>query len=243
MEKRVTVLNCPIDICDMQEAIDLSICAIRENKNFHVITVNPEMVMNAQKNEAFFNILNSSDLNIADGIGVRVALKLQGISQVQLRGIDFSRELIKLASEEKLKIGFIGATEEVIQKAKDNILKEYPDLEIVYLRNGYFSNDDMIIDEIKEASPSILLVGLGSPRQEEFIVKLKNKINNCIMVGVGGSFDVFSGNVQEAPKIYQKLGIEWLYRTILQPERFKRIFPTLPLFLIKCIIAIISKKG
>ena len=91
------------------------------------------------------------------------------------------------------------------------------------------------------ARPQILLVGLGSPFQEEFIVKLKQKLDGCVMVGVGGSFDVFSGIVEEAPIIYRKLGLEWLYRTLKQPERFKRIFPLLPMFLIKCIIN--SKKG
>ena len=81
-----------------------------------------------------------------------------------------------------------------------------------------------------------MLIGLGSPRQEEFIVKLKQSINGCIMVGVGGSFDVFSGIVKESPVIFRKLGLEWLYRTLLQPERFKRIFPVLPIFLLKCIM-------
>ena len=85
-------------------------------------------------------------------------------------------------------------------------------------------------------------MGLGSPKQEEIIVKLKNKLKSCVLIGVGGSFDVFSGLTKEAPVIYRKMGIEWLYRTILQPERFKRIFPTLPLFLIKCIIETTFKK-
>ena len=113
----------------------------------------------------------------------------------------------------------------------------------MYLRNGYFKNDEEIIKEIIDASPQILLVGLGSPKQEEIISKLKNNLTGCTMVGVGGSFDVFSGIVKESPEIYRKLGIEWLYRTIKQPERFKRIFPTLPIFLIKCIINTVKKKG
>ena len=84
---------------------------------------------------------------------------------------------------------------------------------------------------------------MGSPYQEEIIFKLKDILQNTVMIGVGGSFDVFSGVVKESPLIYQKLGLEWLYRTICQPERFKRIFPVLPIFLIKCIIESIFKKG
>ena len=243
MSMKAFVLNCPIDLISSNEALNKADDAIKNNKNYQIITMNPEMIMNAQKNEHFFNILSNSDLNIADGVGVKIALKLKKINQNQIRGVDFSRELIKLASENNYRIAFLGAKEEVIQKAKENFLKKYPNLNFVYTRNGYFDNENEIIEEIKSANPQILLVGLGSPKQEEIILKLKSVLNGCTMVGVGGSFDVFSGIVKESPVIYRKLGLEWLYRTILQPERFKRIFPVLPIFLIKCIIESIQKKG
>lgn len=243
MEKRATVLNCPIDLYAADEALNKVRSALSEKRNFHVITINPEMIMNAQKNKAFFDIVNNSDMNIIDSVGVKLALKFQGINQNQVRGVDFARLLVKEAAQKNLKIAFLGAKEEVINKTCENFLKKYPNLNIVYSRNGYFSDDEKILNEIKEKSPDIVLVGLGSPRQEEFIVKLKNYLQGATMVGIGGAFDVFSGFVKESPKIYQKLGLEWLYRTILQPERFKRIFPVLPLFLIKCIIDTIAKKG
>lgn len=243
MSMKAFVLNCPIDLCSLDEALNKANDAIRNNINFQIITINPEMIMNAQKNEHFFNILSNSDLNIADGVGVKIALKLNKINQNQIRGVDFSRELTKLASENNYRIAFLGAKEEIIQKAKENFLKKYPNLNFVYTRNGYFDDENKIIEEIKSANPQILLVGLGSPKQEEIIVKLKSVLQGCTMVGVGGSFDVFSGIVKESPMIYRKLGLEWLYRTILQPERFKRIFPILPIFLIKCIIESIQKKG
>ena len=243
MSMKAFVLNCPIDLISSNAALNNADDAIKNNKNYQRITINPEMIMNAQKNQHFFDILSNSDLNIADGVGVKIALKLKKINQNQIRGVDFSRELIKLASENNYRIAFLGAKEEVIQKAKENFLKKYPNLNFVYTRNGYFDNENEIIEEIKSANPQILLVGLGSPKQEEIILKLKSVLNGCTMVGVGGSFDVFSGIVKESPVIYRKLGLEWLYRTILQPERFKRIFPVLPIFLIKCIIESIQKKG
>ena len=243
MSMKAFVLNCPIDLCSLDDALNKANDAIQNNINFQIITINPEMIMNAQKNEHFFNILSNSDLNIADGVGVKIALKLKKIKQNQIRGVDFSRELVKLASENNYRIAFLGTKEEIIQKAKENFLKKYPNLNFVYTRNGYFDDENKIIEEIKSANPQILLVGLGSPKQEEIIVKLKSVLQGCTMVGVGGSFDVFSGIVKESPMIYRKLGLEWLYRTILQPERFKRIFPVLPIFLIKCIIESIQKKG
>lgn len=243
MSMKAFVLNCPVELCDINDAINRSKDAIDAQKSFQIITINPEMIMNAQKNKAFFDILNNSDLNIMDGVGVRIALKLQGINQNQIRGVDFSRKLIELANENNYRIAFLGAKEEVILKAKENFLKQYPSLNFVYVRNGYFDDENQIIEEICQKNPQILLVGLGSPRQEEIILKLKQKLNGCVMVGVGGSFDVFSGIVKESPMIFQKLGLEWLYRTLMQPERFKRIFPVLPIFLIKCIISTIQKKG
>ena len=243
MSMKAFVLNCRLELCDIEEAVSFAKNAIEARKNCQIITVNPEMIMNAQKNNDFFEILNNSDLNIIDGVGVKLALKFQGINPSQIRGVDYSRELIKLANENNYKVAFLGAKEEVITKAKENFLVQYPNLNFVYVRNGYFNNEDEIIKEIKNANPQVLLVGLGSPKQEQLILKLKNELNGCAMVGVGGSFDVFSGIVKESPVIFRKLGLEWLYRTILQPERFKRIFPVLPIFLIKCIISTIQKKG
>ncbi len=243
MSMKTTVLKCPVDLCDIDSAVEKANCAIKENKTFHIVTINPEMIMNAQKNRHFFEILNNSDLNIIDGVGVKIALKFQKINPPLVRGVDFSRALVDLASKENYKIGFLGAKEEIINLAVKNFKEKYPGLNFVYVRNGYFDNDDEIIDEISKTSVQILLVGLGSPRQEEFIVKLKNKLQGCVLVGVGGSFDVFSGLVKESPLIFRKLGLEWLFRTLCEPKRLKRIFPVLPLFLIKCIIETITNKG
>jgi N-acetylglucosaminyldiphosphoundecaprenol N-acetyl-beta-D-mannosaminyltransferase len=90
-----------------------------------------------------------------------------------------------------------------------------------------------VISELVSTVPDLVLVALGSPKQEYFIDRLKNNLPNSVMIGLGGSFDVWSGYVNRAPKIYQKLGLEWLYRTLKEPSRFKRIFPTLPLFILE----------
>ena len=244
MNTRTFILNCPVDLLKKEEAINIVNNTIADKKNFQIITLNPEMIMNAQKNQDFLNIINKSDLNIPESIGVKLALKFKGINLNQIRGVDFARELVKLASLNNYSIAFLGAKEEIIQKTTQNFKNMYPSLNIVYSHNGYIKGEEeKILNEIKQANPQILLVGMGSPYQEEIIFKLKGILQNTVMIGVGGSFDVFSGVVKESPLIYQKLGLEWLYRTICQPERFKRIFPVLPIFLIKCIIESIFKKG
>ena len=137
------------------------------------------------------------------------------------------------ASISGIPVAIIGAKEEVIQKAVENLNKKISGLNIVYWHNGYFSDNSEIYSELKAKSPKLILVALGSPKQEQFIYEAKKILNPALMVGIGGSLDVWSGTVKRAPKIFQVLGIEWLYRTLSQPSRFKRIFPALPLFLIK----------
>ena len=103
----------------------------------------------------------------------------------------------------------------------------------MYIQDGYFKDDNKILNELKTANPKLALVALGSPKQEIFISKAKKTLPETVFIGLGGSFDVWSGAVERAPEIYQKIGLEWLYRTVKEPQRFKRIFPTLPLFVLK----------
>ena len=110
-----------------------------------------------------------------------------------------------------------------------------PSLNLVYLHNGYFDEDNIIYDALREVNADLILVAMGSPRQEFFISNAKKVLDKGLMVGIGGSLDVWSGMVKRAPDIFQKSGTEWLYRTITQPERFKRIFPALPLFVLKAL--------
>ena len=147
--------------------------------------------------------------------------------------ITINPEMLKEAALSNIPVAIVGSKEEVVAKAVENLQKEISALNIVYYHNGYFDNDDEIYGELKKRSPKLILVALGSPRQEKFIYEAKHILNPALMIGIGGSLDVWSGSVKRAPKIFQSLGLEWLYRTITQPSRFKRIFPALPLFLIK----------
>lgn len=236
MKNSIYLLKRRVDRLSFDEATKFCIDALKNNKNTHVITINPEMIMQSQSNSEFTDVINSSDLNVPDGVGIKLALKFKGEQIENIRGVEFSKNLLKIASEQNLKVALLGAKEEVLQTAIQKLKEEFPSLNIVYARNGYFEDDAQIKEDIISAQPNILLVALGAPKQEFFIKSILNKLQACVAVGVGGSFDVYSGLTKEAPKIWQKLGLEWLYRTLSDPKRFKRIFPTLPLFLIKCIM-------
>ena len=224
-----------INTLDYSDAVEKAITCVENNKLAQIVTINPEMFSQAEKDEEFANVLNSAEIIVPDGIGVIIALKIMGYEADRIPGIDLAKNLLEIAEKKQWSIALVGAKEEIISKTVENLKNELPALNIVYTHNGYFNNEEVILNELKQAAPQLILAGMGSPMQEFFINKAKNVLNRGLMIGVGGSFDVWSGNIKRAPEIFQKSGTEWLYRTITQPERFKRIFPALPLFLLKAI--------
>lgn len=229
----VELLGLNIDDYTFEESIKTAKELIDGAKVSQVVTINPEMFGEAEKNNDFANIVKEAEMVIPDGIGVKIALKLTGKKAQRIAGIDFAKKLLQESALSGIPVGIVGSKEEVIVKAVENLRKEISGLNIVYYHNGYFNNDNDIYEELKNKSPKLILVALGSPKQEFFIYNAKKVLNPCLMVGIGGSLDVWSGTVKRAPKIFQKLGLEWLYRTVTQPSRLKRIFPTIPMFLIK----------
>lgn len=241
MTKRVYLQGFPVDILTYNQALERAKSAIDNGENMQVVTINPEMVELAKKDKDFANVLKHSELVVADGVGIKIALKLKGVNQERIGGVDYSRSLIEMCARNNLRLALLGAKEEVINTVCQKLKCEFENLNIVFSHNGYFNDENAILNEIKKACPQVLLCALGAPKQEFIIYRLKEMLQGCTMVGVGGSFDVFAGCVQRAPLMWQKLGLEWLYRTIKQPERFRRIFPTLPIFLFESIIDSIKK--
>ena len=224
----VKILGFNVDTFTFDEAIEYAF-----NHHGQIVTINPEMISAAHSNPGFANIIDNADLIVPDGIGVELGLKILGHNVRRIAGIELGKELIIKFSKAGKKVAMVGAKPAVVDKAIENLKKEIPELNVVYSHDGYFKNDEEILNDIAKAEPGLVLVALGSPKQEFFIHSLKDKLPNATMIGLGGSFDVWAGVVERAPEIYQKLGLEWLYRTVKEPQRFKRIFPTLPLFVLK----------
>ena len=151
--------------------------------------------------------------------------------------------MIEECAKSNQSIALIGAKPEIVKKAKENLINEFHSLYVTYMQDGYFKDDEKILEDLKIRQPRLVLCALGSPKQEEFILKAKTILPQSLFIGVGGSFDVWSGVVKRAPELYQKLGLEWLYRTVIDPKRFKRIFPTLPLFVLKVLREKFIPKG
>ena len=244
MDRKIKkLLGYKIDLFNEAEALNYANSLIDSAKSSHIVTINPEIMEYANKHEDFVKILDEAELVIPDGIGIKIGFKIKGIDVQRLTGIGFAHCLLENAQKNNIPVALVGAKPHVIEKAYENLKQEMPELNIVYKHDGYFKDcKQEVIDGIKNSSPKLLLVALGAPMQEEFIYELKSILPSTLMIGIGGSFDVWAGEVQRAPELWQKLGLEWLYRTIKQPERFKRIFPTLPIFVYNVIIEKITKK-
>lgn len=203
-------------------------------KTPHLIaTPNPEMIVAAQEDEELFNILNNAHLRLPDGISMVVVSRiLRTPLRERVTGIDFLLAAAERAAEKGWRIYLLGSAPGVVDAAANNLISRYPDILISGTHHGYFkpSEDPRVIEEIKKAQPHILFAGLGAGRQEKWLAAHLNELNIPVSMGVGGSFDVIAGKKQRAPGWIQALCIEWLYRLLTEPQRWRRQM-ALPKFL------------
>lgn len=233
MRKCVKILDVNIDDITMGIAVEKIVKFLEQDKNHIICTPNAEIMMKSYKDEKLKEILNNSDMVVADGAGVVLASKILGCPlKERIAGYDLVQNILKLKLEKKIRIYLLGGSPNVAKKAieKNSNLEG---IEFVGEHHGYFtkSQDDEIIEEINKLNVDILLVGLGAPKQEKWIYENKDKLNVKICIGVGGSFDVMAGNVKRAPKFFQEHGLEWFYRLCKQPQRIIRMID-LPLFIL-----------
>jgi len=228
---RVDILGIPVDKITEKELLERIINFINE-KRFHlIVTINSENATKALENKIFLDVIKNADLVIPDGIGIIFASKILGDKLPErIPGIDLSYKLLEISNEKHYKIVLIGGKEGVAEGAKENLKKIFPNLNIAMTYNGYFNEDEekKIVEEIQKIEPDILLVGMGSEKQEIWIWNNREKFKNIgVCIGVGGTLDIWAGKKKRAPKLVQKLGLEWLYRVIIEP---KRIFRVLKIF-------------
>ncbi|AEF16478.1 glycosyl transferase, WecB/TagA/CpsF family [Thermoanaerobacterium xylanolyticum LX-11] len=239
MAERFVIFDVPIDKVNMKQAVDTVEKFLSEDRLHMVATPNAEIVMMAQKDPEYKEILNKTDLNVPDGSGVIFASKIYKEELPErVAGFDLMMELIKVASAKKYKIYLLGAKSDVVKAAYLNLKRQYSEIDIVGFHDGYFSKDDEdeIIHDINEKNTDLLFVALGAPKQEKWIYENRNKLKAKVAIGVGGSFDVIAGKVTRAPEIYRKLGLEWFYRLLKEPWRYKRMM-ALPKFAVKVLFS------
>ncbi len=234
-EKFVEILTIPFIDSNMDEFMNRMIYPrlMNQEKTF-VVTANPEIVEYANEHQDYKDIIISADYITPDGVGIIMASKwLNQPLQERITGFDLMNELFRVADEKALKVYLLGAEENVIEAAALKVKELYPGLELVGYNHGYIDiKDDTLPKSIAELEPDIILTALGFPRQEKWVSRHYALFNKGLFMGVGGSFDVLAGKVNRAPVFWQKMRLEWLYRLIQQPSRWKRML-ALPRFVLK----------
>lgn len=237
-KKTVSLFGVEVSAMGMDETVELLAEAVRRHRPMHVVTANPIMFMTGFEDRNFLKMLQNADLVVPDGAGlVWAASRLGKPVKERVPGIDLVHRLFRIGDAEQWSVYLLGATEEVIQAARANIEKQFPGLRIVGCRNGYFGpeEDAAVVRDIAEKSPELLLVGRSTYTQDPWIAKYYDQLGASVMIGVGGSFDVISGRLKRAPQWMQSLKLEWLFRLILEPSRWRRML-ALPKFVLRVLL-------
>ena len=229
---RTDVLGVGFDNVTKAEAVERALELIDAREGRYVVTPNPEIVMLAKENPALKEALAGADIVLPDGAGiVKGAAILGRPMKEKVPGIDFACGVMARLAERGGSVYLFGAKPGVAEAAAETLRTKFPGLVISGTSDGYFSDDGPIIEKIKDAAPDFLLVCLGAPKQELWMAKMSGKLLVGLMVGLGGSLDVFAGTVKRAPEAWQKLDLEWLYRLLKEPRRIGRMMK-LPILVI-----------
>ncbi len=234
MGQRLEILGIGIDRIDSNEALRQIGQFIASGTPHQIVTANAEIIYQASKNEKMKNVINAAQMVTADGSGVVWASRQLGQPLAQrVTGIDLVNSICEQSAKDKWKIYILGSAPGVADTAANNIRDKFPGCNIVGTHHGYFNEQEevQIIAELEQLQPDVLFVALGAPKQEYWIADHIQQLNIPVAMGIGGSMDVLSGNVKRAPKWMQKMSLEWLYRLLIQPTRFKRVL-ALPKFML-----------
>ena len=223
MGNKVNFIGIPLDNLSMSETLDRIENSITINKQIHHCVINAGKIVKMQSDEKLQESVISSDIINADGMSVVWAARFLGHEiKERVAGIDLMDNLIRLAHKKNYKCFFLGAKEQVVKKIVNHYSEKYSNKIIAGYRNGYFDNNEekILIDQIIKSKANLLFVAMTSPKKEIFLNKYKIELKSVnLIMGVGGSFDVISGEVKRAPLFMQKIGLEWFYRFIQEPRR------------------------
>lgn len=223
------VLDLPVHLS--ANYADFLVQLIATGNGGHVITINAEMAMLARRESSLARLIMKADLVVPDGAGVVWALQRQGKLVRRCAGVDLVEAVLENIAQSGKRVYFLGAAPGVAARAVERWSKALPGLQVCGFRDGFFKEQDQerLSAELQSAHPDLLLVGLGVPRQEYWIDAMRKYLPRTVFVGVGGSFDIWSGTKERAPQWLRDNYLEWLYRLYKEPWRAKRML-ALPKF-------------
>ncbi len=228
--KSVKVLDYCLSDVDIEQATSWSLEACFDDKPKLLVTLNPEIVVRAQRNPELQNALLNADFTVADGVGLTWAAKRNGYSLSRVAGIELCQSIMQ-RGKKRLSVYFLGSKAGIAQMAAEAAKSKYG-INIAGFHHGYFdkNNCESILSDIKASNANLLIAGLGED-QELFLHNNRNKLAVPLMIGAGGTLDVLSGNVKRSPLWTHKFRLEWAYRILTNPSRWHR-FPRLIRFVL-----------
>lgn len=232
--KKVDIMGIPVvPFESYDQALKCIEKAIESNQKSFWVAINPIKIYHSWYKPELLNLLRQADVGICDGVGVSITSKiLRGRSIKRCTGCDLFFKILSLATLKKWGVYLLGASAESNATTCSKLQKIYPDLRIVGYHDGYFEDSDAVIEQINYSGAKLLFVAMGSPKQEEWIWHHRQDINANFCMGVGGSFDIVSGSLMRAPKIFRITGTEFLFRFMREPRKRWRIQKVLvPYFL------------
>lgn len=248
-ENRVRIVSLNVNVCTHESAIERVAELVRQQRGGYVCFSTVHMIMESLDNPEYAQKVNAADFVIPDGMPLVWMEKLQGEKgATRVRANDLMIQLCAHAEKNNLSVGFYGGKQSVIDAILERAQKDYPNLKIAYAFSPPFrflteTEDAEITAEINEKKPDILFMGLGCPKQENWMAAHKDKLKS-VMLGVGASFDFFAGNVKESPEWLGKLGLEWLFRLTQEPKRLWRRYLILnPRFIFQAVKQLSNQKS
>lgn len=233
---KINVMGVAYDNVTMDEALARARELLAQQGASVVVTPNAEIAYDATKNAEFCAMLNRADLVLPDGAGVILAAKLRKTPlKEKVAGFDFATNLLPILAETGTKLFLLGGKPAIAEQAAEKMRTLVPDLDICGTRDGYFSDEAAVVEEINASGAQALFVCLGAPKQERFMFDHQAEFTTVrLMAGLGGTLDAFAGTVKRAPQWMIHANLEWLYRLVKQPKRFRRML-RLPKYLFKAI--------
>jgi N-acetylglucosaminyldiphosphoundecaprenol N-acetyl-beta-D-mannosaminyltransferase len=221
----LSILGCRLDPIDADAATDVLLQFARERRGAQIVTLGTEMVVHAQHDERYRGVINSCALSLCDTVGLLAVARSRGAQlQERVTGVELVEHLCARAAKEGVSVYLFGGAPGIAERAAQALQERYPGLAVAGTRNGFFAPEESsaIAAAIRESGAQLLFVGMGFPRQEFWLADYLHETGCGAGIGVGGSFDVISGNVERAPERWRKLGLEWLYRLVKEPHRWRR---------------------
>ena len=220
---KINILGVAFDALTLGEAEERADALLCSGAGGYIVTANPEIVLRCREDAAYAAAVNGAELVLADGVGDLCAARILGTPLPgRVAGADLVPRLLARLAERGGSVFLYGARPGVAERAGESLQSACPGLRIAGTENGYISDETALLEALEREKPDLLLLGLGAPRQELWMAENRQR-TPAVMIGVGGLLDVFAGDIPRAPETWQRLGLEWLYRLLREPRRFKRV--------------------